>query len=53
MPLPQPRFHFKEANHPANLSVVSKELSALTKVKESVLLNNAQRFFNPVEGADN
>ncbi|MFT6180672.1 MAG: TatD DNase family protein [Akkermansiaceae bacterium] len=53
MPLPHPRFHFKEANHPANLSVVSKELSALTKVKESVLLNNAQRFFNPVEGADN
>jgi len=45
MPLPAPEFQLENYNHPANLAMISKELSNLTTIEEKVFTQNTERFF--------
>jgi len=44
---PHPEFPLDGLNHPANLALVSRQLSDLTRLPESTFTQNAKHFFSP------
>jgi len=46
MALPMPRFQFENLNHPANLAMISSELSKICKLPQETFAVNTRRFFS-------
>ena len=44
MPLPEPSHHLAEINHPANLTIVYRELSKICQIDPDQITRNCQDF---------